>query len=78
MIQRTDSQAKEQLSALVEAVLKADEVVLSRAGCPVVKIVRIEREMQTREPGGLTSLILHDDFDSTDETIIRDFERGTT
>lgn len=76
MIQRTVTQAKGQLSALVEAVLGGEEVVLSRAGRPVAKIVRIEPDTRTREPGGLKNLFLPHNFDATDERIIEDFEVG--
>lgn len=76
MIQRTVTQAKGQLSALVEAALTGEEVVLSRSGVAVVRIVALERDSRTREPGGLKHLVLPDDFDATDESILNDFEAG--
>jgi len=77
MIHRTVTQAKGQLSALVEAVLTGEEVILSRSGKEVVKIVRLHPDVRTREPGGLKRLVLPDGFDTTDEEIIRDFEMGS-
>ncbi len=76
MIERTVTQAKGQLSALVEAALRGQEVILSRAGRAVVKIVPIGEDTRSREPGGLKHLILPDDFDRTDDDIIASFEGG--
>jgi prevent-host-death family protein len=76
MIERTVTQAKGQLSALVEAALNGQEVVLSRSGRAVVKIVPIGAQTRTREPGGLQHLVLPDDFDVTDADIIASFEGG--
>ena len=78
VIQRTVTKAKCQLSALVEAVLTGEEVVLSRAGKAVVKIVPVDQDPRTREPGGLKKLVLPEDFDLTDQEIIRQFEIGST
>jgi len=74
MIERTVTQAKGQLSALVEAALSGQEVILSRAGKAVVKIVPITEPPRTRAPGGLKHLVLPDDFDLTDDEIIASFE----
>ena len=62
------------MSALVEAALTGEEVLLSRGGRVVVRIVPFEPDGRTREPGGLKRLVLPDDFDITDEAIIREFE----
>ncbi len=74
MIVRTVTEAKGQLSALVEAAVSGEEVILSRAGKRVVRIIPLGPDLRTREPGGLEGLVLPDDFDLTDERIIRDFE----
>jgi prevent-host-death family protein len=76
MIQRTVTQAKGQLSALVEAALSGQEVILSRAGRAVVKIVPITEPPRSREPGGLKHLVLPESFDLTDEDVIASFEGG--
>ena len=44
MVVRNISEAKAQLSALVEAVLKGDEVILAKAGKPVAKIIPIRAD----------------------------------
>jgi prevent-host-death family protein len=77
MIQRTVTQAKGQLSALVEAALTGEEVILSRAGKAVVRIVPMNSDRRTREPGGLKHLVLPVEFDATSEEIIKDFEEGS-
>ena len=76
MIQRTVTQAKGQLSALVEAALTGEEVILIRGGKAVVRLVPLNPDRRTREPGGLKHLVLPDDFDLTDEAIIDEFESG--
>ena len=58
------TEAKAQLSALVERVLRGEEVVIGKAGKPVVKLVRYERSETPRVPGALAGRIeIADDFD---------------
>jgi len=78
VIQRTVSQAKGELSALVEAALAGEEVILSRAGKAVVRIVPFGSDGRTRKSGGLKHLVLPANFDQTDESIIVDFVPQTT
>ena len=60
------SEAKAQLSALIEGTLAGDEVIIAKAGKPVVKLVRFEANMEPRRPGALRGLIrTSDDFDTT-------------
>jgi prevent-host-death family protein len=60
----TMSEAKSQFSVLVEKVIAGQEVVIGKAGKPVVKLVRYERTEKTRQPGALKGKIkIADDFD---------------
>ncbi len=77
MIKRTLTEAKGQLSALVEAALNGEDVVLSRSGKLVIRMVPIESKTLTREPGGLEGLVIPDDFDKTDPDIIEIFHGGS-
>ena len=47
------SEAKAQLSALLEKVLAGEEVIIGKAGRPVAKLVRYERSEKPRRPGPL-------------------------
>jgi prevent-host-death family protein len=49
-------EAKSQLSKLVEAALRGEEVIIARAGNPVVRISPIERS-EPRSVGGLEGTI---------------------
>ncbi len=58
------SEAKAQLSALVEKVMAGQEVVIGKAGKPVAKLVRYEWSEKPRRPGALKGKIkIADDFD---------------
>jgi len=58
-------EAKTHLSRLVERVEAGEEIVVSRAGRPVAKIVPIRASHPRREPGSLRGRIhLSDDFDA--------------
>jgi prevent-host-death family protein len=65
MIARTVSEAKAQLSALVEKVVQGEEVILSRSGRPVAILTRFDAARRPRTPGSLRGKVrIHDDFDS--------------
>ncbi len=65
MVIRNISEAKTQLSALVESVINGDEVILAKSGKPVAKIVRYNGAVTPRQPGALKGQIwIADDFDS--------------
>ena len=65
MVVRNISEAKTQLSALIESVMKGDEVILAKAGKPVAKIVKYNGASAPRTPGALRGKIrIADDFDS--------------
>ncbi len=58
------SEAKAQLSALIERVLAGNEVIIGKAGKPVAKLVPYERSEETRHPGALRGKIkIAADFD---------------
>jgi prevent-host-death family protein len=58
------SEAKAQLSALIERVLAGEEVIIGKAGRPVAKLIRYDRREQPRRPGALKGKIrIADDFD---------------
>jgi prevent-host-death family protein len=64
------SEAKAQLSALIEAVLRGDEVILAKAGKPVAKIIKYTGAAQPRKPGALAGKIwIADDFDALPDDI---------
>jgi prevent-host-death family protein len=70
VVVRNISEAKAQLSALIEAVLKGDEVILAKAGKPVAKIVPYAGVARPREPGALAGKIwIADDFDTLPDDI---------
>ncbi len=63
-------QAKTNLSKLISFVLEGQEIVIAKAGKPVVKIVAYKETPKSRKPGLLKGKIfLSDDFTSEDEKI---------
>jgi prevent-host-death family protein len=58
------SEAKAQLSALIEKVLVGEEVIIGKAGKPVARLIRYRENSQPRTPGALKGKIrIADDFD---------------
>ncbi|MGH3711859.1 MAG: type II toxin-antitoxin system Phd/YefM family antitoxin [Micromonosporaceae bacterium] len=69
-------EAKTNLSRIVERVEHGEEIILSRAGTPVAKVVPIERAVRRAGRGSLRGkLVLAPDWDSPEvnEQIARDF-----
>lgn len=65
MIVETVTQAKANLSALLERVQRGEEVILCRAGKPVAVLTPYRGGRQPRVPGRLRGRIqIADDFDS--------------
>jgi prevent-host-death family protein len=57
-------EAKTNLSQLIEAVLKGEEVIIAKAGKPVVKLIPYREEKKPRIPGGWEGkVIMSPDFD---------------
>ena len=64
MILRNISEAKAELSALIDAVSKGEEVLIGKAGVPVARLVRYTGAAAPRIPGALKGQIkIHEDFD---------------
>lgn len=74
MILRNISEAKAELSALVEAVLSGRTVIIARAGKPVVRLTPYERKGKTRAPGSLKGKVyIAPDFDELPDDIAEAF-----
>jgi prevent-host-death family protein len=68
------SEAKAQLSALIEKAMTGEEVIIGKAGKPVAKLVRYQRSEEQRQPGALKGQIkIADDFDKLPEDIAEAF-----
>ena len=68
------SEAKAQLSALIEKVMAGQEVIIGKAGKPVAKLVRYERSEKPRQPGALRGKIsIGNDFDELPMDIAKAF-----
>ena len=74
MIVNTITEAKAQLSALIERVLAGDEVLIKRAGKPVVILTKYESHAVSRVPGAFEGKIrIANDFDELPEDIATAF-----
>lgn len=63
-------EAKTNLSKLIEKTLNGEDVVVAKAGKPVVKLVAYKKPMKSRKPGLLKGKIwISDDFTDEDEEI---------
>ncbi|MBI9082060.1 MAG: type II toxin-antitoxin system prevent-host-death family antitoxin [Desulfobacterales bacterium] len=68
------SEAKAQLSALIEKVLGGEDVIIGKAGKPVARLVRYENSRKPRKPGALKGKIeIADDFDRLPEDLASAF-----
>jgi prevent-host-death family protein len=64
MVVRNISQAKAELSALIELVQKGNEVILAKAGKPVARLVAYRGPTRPRTPGSMVGQIwIAPDFD---------------
>ncbi len=73
MVVRNISEAKAQLSALVAMVQQGDEVILSKAGKPVAKIVPYGGASKTRVPGSIGEIWIAPDFDELPDDMAEAF-----
>lgn len=70
MIIANISEAKAQLSALIERVMAGQEVIIGKAGKPVAKIVKYDPSEKPRKPGALKGKIkIAEDFDELPDDI---------
>lgn len=57
-------EAKSQLSKLIESALAGEEIVIAKAGKPLVKLIPYQENKQLRNPGGWEGkVVMNDDFD---------------
>ena len=71
---RNISEAKAELSALIESVQNGDEVIIAKAGKPVARLVRFRGPAQPRTPGSMAHEIwIAPDFDSLPDDIAEAF-----
>jgi prevent-host-death family protein len=74
MVVRNISQAKAELSALIEEVRKGNEVILAKAGKPVAKLVPYNGPARARTPGSMSGQIwIAPDFDELPEDMAEAF-----
>jgi prevent-host-death family protein len=70
----TVTEAKTQLSNLIERVTDGEEIIIRRGQRPVAKIIAYTPQSKPRKPGGLEGQIwMSEDFDAPDEEIERLF-----
>ena len=68
-------EAKTRLSELVEAAAAGEEIVIAKNGAPKAKLAPIPKPARRRQPSRLMEIaVIADNFDETDELIIKDFE----
>ncbi len=71
-------QAKTTLSELIKRLNEDDhvDIVITRSGQPVARLIRYEPLVTPRTPGRLAGKItITDDFDATPDEVIEDFYR---
>ena len=68
-------EAKTHLSALVDAAEQGEEIIIAKNGVAKARLAPIPKPRRERKPSGAMKIhYIADDFDDTDERIIRDFE----
>ena len=71
---RNISQAKAELSALIEEVQRGNEVILAKAGKPVAKLVAYHGPARPRKPGAMAGQIwIAPDFDTLPDDMAESF-----
>jgi prevent-host-death family protein len=70
VVVRNISEAKAELSALIEAVQSGNEVIIAKAGKPVARLVAFRGPAQPRTPGSMAGEIwIAPDFDDLPDDI---------
>jgi prevent-host-death family protein len=68
-------EAKTHLSALVDAAERGEEIIIAKNGVAKARLAPLSKPNRERRPSGLMKIsFIANDFDATDECIIRDFE----
>lgn len=68
------SEAKSQLSSLIEKVKAGEEVIIGKAGKPVAMLIKYEMKETPRKPGALKGKIkIEDDFDELPADVAKAF-----
>ncbi len=68
-------EAKTHLSALVDAAEQGEEIIIAKNGVAKARLAPIPKPPRERKPSGAMKIqYIADDFDDTDEQIVRDFE----
>lgn len=71
---RNISQAKAELSALIEGVQKGEEVILAKAGKPVARLIPYKGPSHPRTPGVMSGEIwIAPDFDTLPDDMAESF-----
>lgn len=74
MIVTNIHEAKTQLSKLIEKVLEGEEVVISKAGKPLVKMIAYQVNREPRKPGNWQGKVkMSEDFDELPEEVLKLF-----
>jgi antitoxin (DNA-binding transcriptional repressor) of toxin-antitoxin stability system len=74
MMVRNISEAKAELSALIEAVQKGNEIIIAKAGKPVARLIAFRGPAQPRTPGSMAGEIwIAPDFDALPEDMAEAF-----
>ena len=74
MVIRNISEAKAELSALIEAVQNGSEVIIAKAGKPVARLVAFHGPSRPRTPGAMKGEIyISPDFDTLPDDIAEAF-----
>lgn len=74
MMVRNISEAKAQLSALIEAVQNGNEVIIAKAGKPVARLIAFRGSSRPRTPGSMAGEIwIAPDFDSMPDDMAEAF-----
>ncbi len=74
MVVRNISQAKAELSSLIEQVRKGNEVILAKAGKPVARLIAYRGPARPRTPGSMAGKIwIGPDFDTLPDDMAEAF-----
>ncbi len=74
MIYANISEAKSSLSMLIQKVALGEDVIISKAGKPVAKIIPFHEDIRPRKGGQWKGRVtISPDFDETPEDVIKSF-----